>query len=131
MEQGRAAEILTLEHERARLASIGITKEPEWPGLDDNFAGYDVLSYDQGPSGLVNRLIEVKSTTVSPLRFIITRNEWDKAKKAGASYIFHVWDMKPEKPVLHERGVKDVEPHIPDDNGKGSWKNAEIPLLTH
>jgi hypothetical protein len=131
MEQGRAAEILTLEHERVRLASIGITKEPEWPGLDDNFAGYDVLSYDHGPSGMINRLIEVKSTTVSPLRFIITRNEWEKAKKAGASYIFHVWNMKPSKPVLHERSVADVEPHIPDDNGKGYWKNAEIPVLTH
>lgn len=131
MAQGRAAEMLTLEYERARLKRIGITREPAWPGLDDNFAGYDVLSYDHGPTGEINRLIEVKSTTVSPLRFIITRNEWNKAKRAGSRYVFHVWDMKPEKPVLYERNVEDVEPHIPGDNGKGSWKHAEIPVLTH
>lgn len=128
MKQGRAAEILTIERERQRLKEIGIPKEPEWPGLDDNYAGYDVLSYDRAPTGVINRLIEVKSTTVSPLRFIITRNEWNKAKQAGDSYIFHVWDMKPENPVLHIRSVADVEPHIPADKGSGQWKNAEIPV---
>ncbi len=131
MEQGRAAEMLTLDYERARLKKIGIPDEPKWPGLDDNFAGYDVLSYDHSPTGIENRLIEVKSTTVSPLRFIITRNEWEKAKKAGEKYLFHVWDMRPHQPVLYERSVIHVQPHIPDDNGKGFWKHAEIPVTTH
>ncbi len=127
MKQGRIAEMLTLELERKRLKKIGIERDPEWPGFDNNYAGYDVLSYDHGPSGTINQLIEVKSTTVSPLRFIITRNEWNKAEKARDNYIFHVWDMKKdEKPVLHERTVADVEPHIPTDSGKGHWMNAEI-----
>ena len=51
MEQGRAAEILSLEHERNRLKDIGIDLEPKWPGFDDNFAGYDVLSYDHNSGG--------------------------------------------------------------------------------
>ena len=131
IEQGRAAEMLTLERERSRLKGIGILREPEWPGLDDNFAGYDVLSYEHGPTGVVNRLIEVKSTIVSPLRFFITRHEWRKAKNTGGRYIFHIWDMSKEPPVLHTRSVAEVAPHIPTDNGKGSWNNAVIPVATH
>lgn len=128
MNQGRAAEILTIEYERERLAGIGISMEPEWPGFDDNSAGYDVLSYDHGETGFVNRLIEVKSTTASPLRFIVTRNEWSKAKKTGESYIFYVWDMIPTPPVLHIRTVANITPHIPTDNEKGVWSNAAIPV---
>lgn len=131
IEQGRTAEILTLENERRRLKEIGIELEPKWPGLDDNFAGYDVLSYDHGPFGITNRLIEVKSTTLSPMRFIVTRNEWSKAEKAGEAYIFHVWNMSQTPPVLHTRTVADIAPHIPIDSGKGSWKNAEIPMTNN
>jgi len=131
MEQGRAAEILTLDYERERLNSIGINVEPKWPGLDDNFAGYDVLSYDHGPGGIVNRLIEVKSTTLSPMRFVVTRNEWSKAVQAADAYLFHVWDMSQTPPILHIRKVGEVAPHIPNDCGKGAWKNADIPVLNH
>lgn len=127
MEQARAAELLTLEHERKELKKLGITEEPEWPGFDDNFAGYDVLSYRRGQKGYVNKLlIEVKSTTVSPLRFIVTRHEWETAKRAGDAYIFHLWDMRSAKPILHIRTADQVELHIPTDNNKGNWKNAEI-----
>lgn len=131
MEQGRAAEVLTLEYERERLKALGIDLEPEWPGFDDNFAGYDVLSYDHGPHGIQNKLIEVKSTTASPLRFILTRNEWEKAEQAGDSYRFHVWDMTQDPPHLVERTVADVVPHIPSDSGKGRWTNTQVPVLTH
>jgi hypothetical protein len=131
MEQGRAAEILTLEHERKRLQGIGIDLEPEWPGFDDNFAGYDVLSYDHGAGGLANRLIEVKSTTLSPMRFNVTRNEWNKAIQAADAYIFHIWDMNQETPILHTRTVADVAPHIPNDSGMGTWTNTQVPVLTY
>lgn len=131
MEQGRAAEVLTLEHERKRLKALGIDLEPKWPGFDDNFAGYDVLSYEHGPYGIQNKLIEVKSTTASPLRFILTRNEWDKAEQAGDSYRFHVWDMRQNPPLLVERTVADVAPHIPADSGKGRWTNTQVPVLTN
>lgn len=131
MEQGRAAEVLTLEHERKRLEGLGIDLEPEWPGFDDNFAGYDVLSYDHGPYGIQNKLIEVKSTTLSPMRFIVTRNEWRKAQQAGADYVFHIWGMDVGPPVLHTRTVEEIAPHIPADNGKGSWMNAQVPVANN
>ena len=130
MEQGREAEMLTLERERSKLKDLGITREPEWPGFDDNFAGYDVLSYEYGPTGLVNRLIEVKSSIASPLRFIITRHEWNKAEKTGDAYIFHIWDMRHTPPVLHIRTVDDVAPHMPTDNIKGKWRATEVPVAT-
>ena len=130
MEQARRAELLTLEHERQRLAKIGIAKEPEWPGLDDNYAGYDVLSYDLGEYGLINRMIEVKSTSASPLRFFVSRNEWNKAEEAASAYLFHIWDMKQSPAVLYIRTVKEIEPHIPIDNEKGKWKIAEIPIVS-
>lgn len=128
MEQAREAEALSMEHERRRLKDLGIGKVPEWKGLDDNFAGYDVLSYDLGGFAPTNRMIEVKSTVASPLRFIVSRNEWDQAAKFGSAYVFHVWDMQKKPPVLYERTVSQVVAHVPTDNEKGKWTAAAIPL---
>tara|TARA_R110002110_G_scaffold67928_6_gene184403 strand:+ start:2121 stop:2960 length:840 start_codon:yes stop_codon:yes gene_type:complete len=128
MEQAREAERLSIDHEIARLKLLGITKLPEWKGLDDNFAGYDVLSYQPGQHGLQNIKIEVKSTIASPLRFIVTRNEWNEAIKSGNAFIFHIWDMKQQNPILHIRTAEQIKFHIPEDKEKGAWKTAEIPL---
>ncbi|MDZ4752109.1 MAG: DUF3883 domain-containing protein [Flavobacteriales bacterium] len=128
MEQARKAEIMTIEYERKKLAKVGIDKEVEWPGFDDNFAGYDVLSYDKIESGIVARMIEVKSTISSPLRFILTRNEWDKAKNSMDSYIFHIWDMSTVSPVLYIRTANEISLHIPNDHEKGEWKTALVPV---
>lgn len=127
MEQARRAEALTIEHEKERLKALGISKAPEWTGLDDNFAGYDVLSHDLVDGAEVNRMIEVKSTTNSPLRFFLSRNEWNTADKIGDAYVFHVWNMAIEPPVLYVRSVDEIRPHIPSDNEKGKWSNAAIP----
>lgn len=128
MEQARIAEMLTIEHETKRLQGLGINQPPIWKGLDDNFAGYDVLSYDMGEFGTINKMIEVKSTTSSPLKFTLSRNEWTQALKFDAAYIFHIWDMAKSPPILHVRTVSQVLPHIPTDNEKGAWKNAIIPV---
>ena len=128
VKQGRAAEMLTLDHERRELQEKGIHLEPEWPGLDDNFAGYDVGSYDRRYSRITNRMIEVKSTIASPMRFFVTRNEWRTAESARDAYIFHIWNMRSDPPQLHTRTVDDILPHIPSDNGKGQWETAIVPL---
>jgi len=128
MVQAREAELLSIKYEREKLAELGIEKEPEWMGLDDNFVGYDVLSFRLGPHGLVNRLIEVKSTMASPLRFYVTENEWKRAVQAGEAYLFHIWDMNQTPPILYIRTVDQIAPHIPTNNNKGDWKSALIPL---
>ncbi len=126
MEQAREAELLTLEREGERLKENGIFKEPEWLGLDDNYAGYDVLTYEAGSTGLVNRLIEVKSTIASPPRFIVSRHEWRTAERAGEAYSFHIWDMQQTPPDLYVKSVEEVAPHIPKDRGNGEWRDTEV-----
>ncbi len=126
LERAREAERLSLAHESARLVKLGIAARAVWMSIEDNTAGYDIQSFDIGVDGPVNRLIEVKSTIVSPLRFRITRTEWEIARKFGNSYYFHIWDMQSRQ--LHERTVPDILPHIPTDNQRGRWENAEIPV---
>ena len=95
--------------------------------IEDNTAGYDIQSFDPGTEGPVARLIEVKSTIASPLRFWLTRNEWETAKKFGAAYSFHIWDL--QGPQLHERTANEILPHIPTDNERGRWANVEYPIV--
>lgn len=128
LEQGRRAEQLTIQHEIKRLRQLGIALNPRWISIDDNTAGYDVLSYDPGTVEPTARLIEVKSTIVSPLRFTVTRNEWNQALKFGNSYHFHIWHFDVGVERLFEKTVADIKPHIPSDNERGRWRNAEIPL---
>jgi hypothetical protein len=128
MKRARASEQLTLQRERDLLRKAGIDTPPRWMAIEDNTVGYDVLSYTNGPYGLLNKLIEVKSTIASPLRFYVSRNEWEQAQQFGESFVFHVWDLKPKPPVLHEITVSQVMQHIPSDNKKGKWKTALIPV---
>ncbi|TBR36465.1 MULTISPECIES: DUF3883 domain-containing protein [Dyella] len=128
MRRARLAEQLSIAHEASRLCGLGIDKAPQWMAIEDNTAGYDVLSFNPGEFGPLNRLIEVKSTVASPLRFYLTRNEWDNAVKFGDAYIFHVWDLQQDPAVLYEMKVAEVAPHVPQDKERGQWKTAQIPV---
>lgn len=126
LRQARAAERLSLEHERKRLRSIGIEREPVWMSIDDNWAGYDILSFEHSATGITSRMIEVKSTMVSPLRFFLTRNEWKKCLEVGSAYLIHAWDMRSEQ--LFVRTAEQIAEHVPEDRGKGRWASVEIRL---
>lgn len=128
MRRARAAEQLSIEYERKRLTQLGLPLEPRWMAIEDNTVGYDVLSYNSGPFGPLNKLIEVKSTIASPLRFFLTRNEWEQASKFGKAYVFHVWDIRKQPAVLYEKTVEQIAPHVPQDSEKGQWKTALIPV---
>jgi hypothetical protein len=122
--QGGVAEILTLEHERARLKDLGIDLQPELSGFETNGLGYDVKSYDPGPFGPVARLIEVKSSKHTPPRLILTRGEWKAALQYGDAFLFHFWRL----PTKHLKAltVSDMGAHIPDNRGAGSWLEVEV-----
>jgi hypothetical protein len=124
LEQGRAAEKLTIDHETQRLSALGIAKRPRWISLDDNTAGYDVHSYDEGPVEPIAKLIEVKSSTRQPSEIFLTRNEWETAIERAPHYRFHIWVMPEQK--LIELTPADIEPHIPPDRGSGSWQIVKI-----
>lgn len=128
MKRARVAEKLTLDYEAEQLRKAGLNAEPRWMSIEDNTVGYDVLSYTPSEFGPINRLIEVKSTIASPLRFYVSRNEWEKALEFGEAFVFHIWDLQREPPRLYERQVAQVLPHIPHDNEKGRWSNALIPV---
>jgi hypothetical protein len=127
-ERSRVAEKLTFDREVAKVAALGIAESPRWVAIDDNTVGYDVLSFTLGQDGPVNLLIEVKSTLASPLRFYVSRNEWQRAVEFGDAYVFHIWNLAAEPPQLYVRTKAQVEPHIPADQEKGEWINAIIPV---
>lgn len=123
-DQGRRAELLSFNRELDRLKNEGIVEKPIWVGLDDNGAGYDIKSYNKSSYGLTNLLIEVKSSAMFPPRIILTRGEWEAAKKYGLAYSFHVWSFPDEK--LTVLSTQEVMAHIPEDCGKGQWLKVEI-----
>jgi hypothetical protein len=124
LEQGREAERLSFVFECERLRELNIEREPRWTSIEDNNAGYDILSYNPGSPGPTNRLIEVKSSTQNPPRMILTRGEWEAAIKYGEAYVFHLW-MLPTNEVI-EYQMADIAAHIPVDKGSGVWGNVEI-----
>lgn len=124
MLRAREAERRSLEYERDRLKSLGISLEPEWVSLEDNTLGYDIRSYDLQDERIVSRLIEVKSTTSDSI--FISKNEWLNASSAEPHYCFHVWKL-PEGCVM-EYPVASIKPNIPIDQGVGSWQEVRITL---
>lgn len=124
MKLARAAERLSLEYEKKRLASIGVGISPVWVALEDNTLGYDIKSYDVVDGHVVSRLIEVKSASRNEI--YISRNEWNNAHTAQGRYIFHVWRMPAES--LEEYSVEEMSKNIPIDNRSGNWQTVKVIL---
>ncbi len=124
---GRKGERLTIAYETKRLVELGIKDKPRWVSLDDEWLGYDILSFDIMPDGTIaNRLIEVKACSGLPLRIFLTRNEWDRALQAKDAHRFHVWYLPAEK--LFELNWEHLSAHIPEDKGNGHWREISIQL---
>ncbi|MCA1040547.1 DUF3883 domain-containing protein [Bacillus infantis] len=123
---GRIGELLTIKYETEKLSGSELT--PKWVSIENNLAGYDVLSYKIEQGSPKQIMIEVKTCSSYPVSFYITRNEWKIAQDFGENYIFYVWFL-PEK-SLHKYNVKDIESNIPINRGSGSWKDVliEAPL---
>jgi hypothetical protein len=127
LQQGRRAEQLTIVHESQRLAALGITNAVKWVALDDNAAGYDVQSYDEGIVEPIAKLIEVKSTARDSREIFLTRNEWKTAIERVPHYFFHVW-LFPEEELI-EITPDELRMHIPSDQGTGEWQMTKVSLL--
>lgn len=121
--QGREAEQRSLKYEQSRLGEMGISLRPVWMAIEDNTAGYDILSYDHGTSAPVARLIEVKSSK-SGDSFYLTKNEWRTALKFKDRYVFHIWDLRHD--LLYELRAPAIAPFIPVDTDQGEWTDARI-----
>ena len=96
IENGKKAEIMTIEFEKNRLRKQGVKEQI----LDritriskkNVSAGYDIDSFN-GPTVGVNfdRFIEVKATTGDYPVFYWSENEKEKAKKYGEKYFIYIW----------------------------------------
>ena len=126
LEQGRIAEQLTVDYETRRLSALGISNRPRWVSIDDNTFGYDVHSYDRGAVEPIARLIEVKSCARIDTEIYLSRNEWERAIERAPHYCFHVWILPDQH--LVELTPKDLEAHVPVDQGNGRWQNTKIAL---
>lgn len=124
MLQAREAERLSFERERERLRDLGVEFDPLWVSLEDNTVGYDILSYDLQGGALVNRLVEVKSTSSGSI--YVTRNEWNNAATAGSNYFFHIWKF-PSRAFQEFAGLT-ISKCIPQDRGTGAWQNVKIDI---
>jgi len=120
LEIGRIGEQLSLRFEQAKLKRLGITEKPRWISLDDNLAGYDILSYKLDATGVLSKVfIEVKATYSTDLSFFLTRREWKFAELSGAASAFHFWYLPDQS--LRVASTTDISKCIPTDQGLGSW----------
>ncbi|MDQ0885002.1 hypothetical protein QFZ81_000090 [Paenibacillus sp. V4I9] len=125
LEIGRNGERRSLQLEKKKLDEENIDRIPKWISLEDNTAGYDILSYKRGDRNEIReKYIEVKACNFSPTHFFITNNEWEKAVNNKEKYLFHVWNF--ERDTLIELSVEQVEQHIPTERGNGRWKLIEV-----
>ncbi len=125
LEIGRKGERLTFEREKGLLPTHLM---PEWKALEDNRAGYDVLSWRECPNWENPRecFIEVKATMRNN-SFYLSRPEWDFAQRHAESWELHFWNLR--EPSLATFDFNEVEPHIPDDRGTGRWLQVLVPSL--
>jgi hypothetical protein len=123
---GRQAERLSFEYEQELLHSETDAPPIRWISLDDNTAGYDILSYVRtGPAFLPKR-IEVKASSKVPPTIHVTRHEWEVAASGATSYVFHVWHLASR--TLRQYTVDEVADHIPTERGDGRWETIEVRL---
>jgi hypothetical protein len=123
-EIGRCGERLSITYETAR---VGIP--PKWQAIECNGDGYDLLSYVSNLD-LSRQTIEVKASekNITYASLHVSRNEWEFGKTAGV-HRFHLWaNVRLKSPLLAVLSVEDLSPHIPTNNGEGSWESVEIPF---
>ena len=88
-EIGYLGEQIVLDHERRRLRRAGkksLAEKIRWVSQESAGEGYDILSFE--PTGK-KRFIEVKASIGKARTFEISENEWQTARRKGASYFIY------------------------------------------
>ena len=127
LEIGRRGEQLSFQLETETLQRLGISEVPVWISIEDNTAGYDILSHRRTETGGLSKLfIEAKATTTTEYAFILTRHEWDVAAGVGNNFRFHFWYLPAT--AVWIATVEEVAIHIPTDHGSGLWDTVRLDL---
>ena len=121
---GRLGERLTYKYEYERTG-----RYPVWVALEDNKAGYDILSLQSRQD---ERLlcIEVKTTTSPYPYFFLTKNEWVVSESKGNDeYLIYFWDISNrDEVILTIYDSKILINHVPKDVGVGEWVNSKYQI---
>lgn len=122
-ETGRYGERLSIKYEQKRTG-----KEPTWQAVESNLSGFDILSV-VGNMDTRKLPIEVKTTSgaIAHGSFFVSRNEWETGDTSDF-YNFHLWALGGREPSLAVLDKTVVAPHIPTNQGRGSWDVVEIPF---
>lgn len=99
-EQGELVVFLKEKEHLTKNKRMDLAKRVKLMSKEDISAGYDVLSYELAGN---EKCIEVKSTSRSPsniANFLITINEYQKAKEIKNYYLYIVYNAKSENPKI-------------------------------
>lgn len=141
---GYAAEQLTLEYERKRLADCGLGHlgaRIRWVSQESDAYGFDILSWvgdlsdtlGQEPTAALR--IEVKGSMAGDperFRFYMTRNEWNTATDSSVAYVLHLWPhvLRQRREDAHVPAVLlpyQLEQRMPEDRSDSvSWTESRL-----
>jgi hypothetical protein len=117
---GDRAELYSYQLERSKADSLSVIV---WASRDDESLGYDIEDRSTTP----RRLIEVKGSTETAVRFFLSDNEWRKAHENRDRYEVHFWgginlhrDVGDEFALLRGLGYPLIYKDIPEVIAKGS-----------
>ncbi len=121
-ETGIAGEELSMKYEFKRTG-----RAPVQVSLESDSYGYDISSVFSKKQKKKLR-IEVKTSRDSweIACLHLTKNEFETCEKHTDSYIFHLWDISEEAPLLLKVEVSEVINHCPEDRGDGVWESVRI-----
>ena len=122
-EEGRTGESLTMAFEKKRTGF-----SPKWSSIDSNLLGYDIdsrISRDDS----THLYIEVKTTLLPDEEAVIyiSKREWDVAEFSD-NYSFYIWSIAQNATKLLLLSPDDIRPHIPNNNGSGTWETVKIKI---
>lgn len=87
---GELGEHIVIKQERIRLRRArrpDLADQVVWTSRDDVAAGYDIKSFETNGDP---RYIEVKSTSGTAKKFVISRNEWQQAERHRGAYWIYI-----------------------------------------
>lgn len=115
---GLLGEELVIAYEKQRLIDLGmeeLIKNIKWVSKDDDEKGYDIISFDIGKDGNVQkRYIEVKSTEENGVSdFYISSNEVRVMEKLKKRYfIYRVYNVNDDNPKVFILSYNDFKNRI-------------------
>jgi len=118
---GLEGEFLILDFEKNRTGH-----EPVHLSVDDDSAGYDILSKKK-KDGKENLLIEVKTSSTKELKFYLSSKAFETCELNKENYLIYLIDQSnKDKKILYSFGYELIKKHIPKNIGLTDWIKTEI-----